>query len=76
MRISRTHIAARLCCRIDYDLGFRVTLRYLDGGESRSFISFGGGIYPALFAAPGEVYQFTIRPEGVIDSCRVDLLRL
>ena len=69
-------IAARLCCRIDYDLGFRVTLRYLDGGESRSFISFGGGIYPALFAAPGEVYQFTIRPEGVIDSCRVDLLRL
>lgn len=65
-------VSVRLKDKVECDLGFTVRIEYEDAAATESFVSFGNGVFPADFAAPGDVYTFFAPIAGKIRSCRVD----
>lgn len=73
---GRLLIAARLAAKVCCDIGFSVRMSFHDAPDAVYFDSFGHGLRPADFAAPGEVYRFAVPLPGMLKKCAVDLVKL
>ena len=69
-------VSARIGAKIPagLDLGFVTRIEYADAPATESFTTFGGGLFPAHSASPGDVYAFAVPLSGRPRGCAVDLI--